>query len=250
MRPKTEQEIDAMRQAGHMLATVLDKLEKAIKPAMSTKDLAVIARDELKKMGGQPAFLGHENFPDVMTVSINDEIVHGIPSAKKKIKQGDVVGLDFGVIYKGLNVDGARTVFIGNNPPLEVKKLLETTEQALYAGIDAIKGDGTRVGDISSAVQRVLDKAGLGIIRDLVGHGVGDKIHENPNIPNYGAKGTGIKLSAGMTVAIEPMASLGDWHIKTATDGWTVIMADGSLSAHFEHTVLITEKGAEILTAV
>lgn len=231
-----------------MLATVLDKLKKAIKPGMSTKELAELAAAELKRLGGQPAFLNHDNFPDIMTVSVNEEIVHGIPSPKKIIKGGDVVGLDIGVINKGLNVDGATTVYVGSNPSAEVKRLLEGTEQALYAGIDAIKGDGTRIGDISAAVQAVLDKAKLGIIRDLVGHGVGDKIHENPNIPNYGVAGTGVALSAGMTVAVEPMASLGDWQIKTADDGWTVVMTDGSLGAHFEHTVLITEKGAEILT--
>ena len=248
MRPKTKEEIEAMREGGSMLAKVLDRLEKAISPGMSTKDLANIAREEIKKLGGQPAFLGHENFPDVMTVSINDEIVHAIPSDKKIIEDGDVVGLDFGVTYKGLNTDGAVTVYVGEKPPADICKLLDSTKSALNAGIDAIKGDGTRVGDISAAVQEVLDKAGLGIIRDLVGHGVGDKIHENPNIPNYGVAGTGTKLSAGQTICIEPMASLGDWRIKTAEDKWTVVMADGSLSAHFEHTVLVTDKGSEILT--
>ena len=250
MRPKTKQEIEIMRSGGRLLATILDKLEKEISPGISTKDLADIARTMLKKLGGQPAFLGHENFPDVMTVSINEEIVHAIPSPKKIIQEGDVVGLDFGVIYKGLYTDGARTVYVGQKPPADIYRLLDSSQKALYAGIDAIKGDGTRVGDVSSAVQAVLDKAKLGIIRDLVGHGVGDDIHESPNIPNYGVAGTGVALSAGMTICIEPMASLGDWQIKTADDKWTVVMADGSLSAHFEHTVLVTEKGAEILTTL
>lgn len=231
-----------------MLAAVLDTLEQEIKPGMSTKELADIAAREIKSLGGQPSFLNHENFPDVMTVSINDEIVHGIPTKDKKIADGDVVGLDFGVAYKGLMTDGAKTVFIGENPTADVKRLLEGTKKALDVGIDAVHGDGTRVGDISAAVEDVLNKYKLGIIRDLVGHGVGDDLHESPNVPNYGVSGTGPVLSTGMTICIEPMASLGDWHIDIADDGWTATMHDGSLSAHFEHTIVITEKSAEILT--
>lgn len=237
-----------MRQGGRMLATVLDVLEREIKAGMSTKELADIAAKEIKALGGQPSFLNHEDFPDVMTVSINEEIVHGIPSADKKISDGDVVGLDFGVAYKGLVTDGARTVYMGPDPSGDIKRLLGGTKTALDAGISAVHGDGTRVGDISSAVQDVLNRNKLGIIRDLVGHGVGDELHESPNIPNYGVSGTGPVLSSGMTICIEPMASLGDWRIDTAKDGWTVVMHDGSLSAHFEHTILVTEKSAEILT--
>ncbi len=248
MRPKTDKEIEIMREGGRMLATVLDVLEREIKAGMSTKDLANIAAKEIKALGGRPSFLNHEDFPDVMTVSINDEIVHGIPSNDKKVAAGDVVGLDFGVIYKGLVTDGARTAYIGANAAGDIKRLLDGTKSALDAGISAVHGDGTRVGDISSAVQDVLDKNKLGIIRDMVGHGVGDELHESPNIPNYGVSGTGPKLSTGMTICIEPMAALGDWRIDTAKDGWTVVMHDGSLSAHFEHTILITEKSAEILT--
>lgn len=231
-----------------MLATVLDVLERSIKPGISTKELSDISAKEIKALGGQPSFLNHEDFPEAMTVSINDEIVHGMPKKDKKVAEGDVVGLDFGVLYKGLVTDGARTVFVGANPSGDIKRLLEGTRRALEAGIDAVKGDGTRVGDISDAVQKVLDQNKLGIIRDLVGHGVGDKVHEAPNIPNYGVAGTGPILTTGMTICIEPMASLGDWHIDIAKDGWTVIMHDGSLSAHFEHTILVTEKSAEILT--
>lgn len=232
-----------------MLATVLDVLEKAIKPGMSTKELADIAAKEIKALGGQPSFLNHEDYPEVMTVSINDEIVHGMPSPKKIIKDGDVVGLDFGVAFRGLITDGARTVFVGDKPPADVKRLLEGTQKGLDAGINAVHGDGTRVGNIGAAVQDVLEKQyKLGVIRDLVGHGVGDEVHEGPNIPNYGVSGTGPTLSTGMTICIEPMASLGDWHIDIAKDGWTVVMHDGSLAAHFEHTIVITEKSAEILT--
>ena len=250
MRPKSDKEIEFMREGGRMLATVLDLVEKKIAPGINTKELSDIAAKELKSLGGQPSFLTHEDFPEVMCVSINDELVHGMPSPKKVIKEGDVVGLDFGVIYKGLITDSARSVFVGDNPPPDVKRLLEGTKKALEAGIDAAAGDGTRVGDISAAVQKVLNEHKLGIIRDLVGHGVGDKVHENPNIPNYGVAGTGPKLSTGMTICIEPMASLGDWQIDVAKDGWTVVMHAGSTAAHFEHTIVVTEKSAEILTSL
>ena len=231
-----------------MLAAVLDLLERQIKPGTNGRELADMAANEIKSLGGQPSFLMHDDFPHVMCLSINDELVHGVPTAKKVIKEGDVVGLDFGVIYKGLVTDSARTIYVGQNPPTDIKRLLDGTVKALEAGIDAVKGDGTRVGDISQAVQRVLEEHKLGVIRDLVGHGVGDKVHENPNIPNYGVAGTGPKLTTGMTICIEPMASLGDWQIEVAKDGWTVVMHDGSLAAHFEHTIAITDKGAEILT--
>jgi methionyl aminopeptidase len=249
VRPKSDKEIEIMRQGGRMLASVLDVVEKNLKLGISTKELSDIAHKEVKALGGQPSFLNHEDFPEAMCVSVNSELVHGLPSAKVIIKEGDVVGLDFGVMYRGLVTDGARTAFVGSSPGADIKRLLEGTQKALDAGIAAVRGDGTRVGDIGDAVQQVLEKKyKLGVIRDLVGHGVGDKVHENPNIPNYGVSGTGATLSTGMTICIEPMASLGDWQIEVAKDGWTVVMRDGSLSAHFEHTLLITEKGAEILT--
>lgn len=248
MRPKSDKEIEVMREGGRMLAAVLDELEHGIKPGINGKELEDIAAKEIKALGGQPSFLMHDDFPHVMCLSINDELVHGVPSAKKIIKEGDVVGLDFGVIYKGLVTDSARTVFVGENPPEDIKRLLDGTRKALETGIDAVKGDGTRVGDISTAVQKVLESHKLGVIRDLVGHGVGDKVHESPNIPNYGVSGTGPVLHTGMTICIEPMASLGDWQIGVAKDGWTVVMQDGSIGAHFEHTIAVTDKGAEILT--
>ncbi|HZP55590.1 MAG TPA: type I methionyl aminopeptidase [Candidatus Saccharimonadales bacterium] len=250
MRPKSDNEIQVMRDGGKMLATVLDLLSKRIAPAMSTKELSDIATKEVRALGGQPAFLNHDNFPESLCVSINQELVHGLPSPKRIIKEGDVVGLDFGVMYKSLVTDGATTVFVGAKPKPEIKRLLAGTQKALDAGIRALHGNGTRVGDISSAVQQTLDLYNLGVIRDLVGHGVGDQIHEEPNIPNYGVAGTGPVLSTGMTVCIEPMASLGDWLIDVAKDGWTVVMRDGSIGAHYEHTVLITEQGCEILTAL
>jgi methionyl aminopeptidase len=237
-----------MREGGHMLAAVLDLVERSTTPGISAKELSDIAAKEIKKLGGRPSFLTHENFPAVMCVSTNSELVHGLPLAKKTIREGDVVGLDFGVIYKGLITDGARTIFVGQNMPPDVKRLLVGAKKALDVGINAVKGDGTRVGDISAAVQKVLDEHKLGIIRDLVGHGVGDKVHEDPNIPNYGVAGTGAKLYTGMTICIEPMATLGDWHVNVAKDGWTVVTRDGSTAVHFEHTVAVTGKGAEILT--
>lgn len=251
MRIKTPDEIKAMREGGRMLATVLDTLQKQLTEGMSTKDLADIAAAELKKLGGKPAFLNHQDFPDVLCTSVNSEIVHGLPNSKKILKKGDVIGLDFGVLYKGLNTDSAITAVVGGDyPNVDIKRLMEGTEESLKAGIAAIKGEGTRVGDISAAVQDVLDKYKLGIIRDLVGHAVGDEIHEEPNIPNYGVKGTGPLLQVGATYAVEPMASLGDWQIRTAKDNWSIEMADGSIGAHFEHTVVITDDGAEILTTL
>jgi methionyl aminopeptidase len=248
MNPKSAAEIEIMRQGGKKLATILNDLAKKVEIGVKSKDIAKIAADEIKKADMQPVVLGYEGFPDVICISVNAGIVHGIPN-DKPFKDGDVVKLDLTLGYKGLVVDSALTVVVGN-ASADTKRLVEGTRKSLEAGIAAIKGSGTRVGDIASAVQKVLDQQKLGIIRDMVGHGVGYGIHEDPNIPNYGVPGTGPVLSAGMTIAIEPMASLGDWQINISRDGWTVVMRDGSLGAHFEHTVLITEKGAEILTTV
>jgi methionyl aminopeptidase len=247
MSVKNSKEIEIMREGGKMLAGILDNLEKMIKAGVKPTEISKAAAEQIKKLGMQPVVLGYEGFPDVMCISINSAIVHGIPD-KKPFKNGDIVKIDLTLGHKGLIVDSARTVVVGNKMSSDTKRLVDGTKQALYAGIDAIKGDGTRVGDIGAAAQNVMDAHKLGIIRDLVGHGVGYSIHENPNIPNYGVAGTGPVLSAGMTIAIEPMASLGDWRINFDKDGWTVVMRDGSLGAHFEHTVLITKNGAEILT--
>ena len=248
MRPKSASEIEAMRRGGQMLAQVLNMLKQELAVGMTTQELSDKAEAELRRLGGQPAFKGYQGFPAALCTSINQEIVHGIPSAKRRIAEGDVVKLDFGVRYKGLITDSAITVIAGGKTPEKaVTQLVEATERSLYAGIDAIKGEGTHLGDIGAAVQAVLDKAGLGIIRELVGHGVGDGIHEDPNVANYGAKGSGQMLRAGMTIAIEPMAALGDWAINILPNG-VVEMKDGSIGAHFEHTVVITENGAEILT--
>lgn len=246
-RIKTDAEIEAMRKSGAILAEVLDEIEKVIAPGMTGKDIDEIARREAKARGGKTPFHGYGNppFPGAICVSLNDEVEHGVPR-DIEIVDGDIVSLDFGILYDGMISDSGRTLAIGDIPG-KTRKLLEATEQALYAGIDVVK-EGVKVGDISAAVEKVLKKGKYGIIRELVGHGVGHDLHEDPNIPNYGTAGKGPALHAGMTIAIEPMASLGDWRIVMDDDNWTIRMADGSLSAHFEHTILITETGSEIMT--
>jgi methionyl aminopeptidase len=248
-RIKTAQEIEAIRTSGHMLATVLQILASRIAAGMSTQDVADIAAAELKKLGGEPAFLGYEGFPDVLCISVNDEIVHGIPSKEHILKEGDIVGLDFGVTYKGMITDGAISVIVGKTGSTKLKELLRDTEAALMAGISVVR-DGVHIGDIGAAIQKVLEKGRYGIVRDLVGHGVGHEVHEEPNIPNYGRAGRGQVLQAGMTIAIEPMATLGGYEIMLDADQWTIRTRDGSLAAHFEHTILVTEDGYEILTTV
>lgn len=249
MRPKTEPEIEAMRQGGHQLAAILKILSEEVAPGVSGKDISAHAMELVKKAGLQPVLLGYEGFPDIMCISINEAVVHGIPS-KTPFKEGDVVKLDLTVGYKGLVVDSALTVVAGDAEiPKDVQRLLKGTKDSLEAGIAAIHGEGTAIGDIASAVQNVLEKNGLGVVRDLVGHGVGYGVHEGLEVPNYGHAGTGRKLVAGATIAIEPMATLGDWRVNLLRDNWTVVSRDHSLTAHFEHTVLITETGSEILTA-
>jgi methionyl aminopeptidase len=245
---KTKQEIVAMRESGRMLAVVLDKLKGAVEVGMTTKDVANIADKELKLLGGQPAFLGYQGFPDVICISVNNEVVHGIPSSAKVINDGDIVGLDFGVNYKGMITDAAVSVIVGKPKQTGHIRLLQDTERALYEGISVVK-DQVRTGDIGHAVESFVNKK-YGIVRDLVGHGVGHGVHEDPNIPNYGRANTGPWLDKGMTIAIEPMLTLGTDSVRIAEDGWTILTADGSYSAHFEHTVLITEEGSEILTAL
>jgi methionyl aminopeptidase len=247
-RPKTADEVAAMRESGKMLATVLQKLTSSIAVGQSSKDLAEIARAELKSLGGEPTFLGYYGFPDVLCVSINDAVVHGIPSESEIIKDGDIVSMDFGVTYKGMITDSAISVIVGNPDPKDVD-LLATTKKSLHNAIGVVKA-GVHVGTISHAAETVLKKGKYGIVRDFVGHGVGHLLHEEPNIPNYGKAGTGPVLHANMTVAIEPMATRGADDVYIANDGWKVLTRDGSRAAHFEHTVLITEKGAEIITTI
>jgi methionyl aminopeptidase len=245
-RVKTAKEIQAMRDSGKMLATILQLLKNRLEVGMSTKDLANLAATELRKLGGHPTFLGYQGFPDVLCVSVNEEVVHGIPRASKIIHEGDIVSLDFGVTYHGMITDAAISCIAGKGRKEDIA-LVKFTKESLEAGIMTVH-DGVWTGDIGSAVAEILVKHNYGIVRDLVGHGVGHQLHEDPNVPNYGRKGTGTRLQSGMTIAIEPMATEGDYEVYTADDDWTVITADHSRSAHFEHSVVITDSGVEVLT--
>lgn len=245
---KTAQQLADMRECGRMLATIYDELRQRVTAGMSELDVNDFVAKRIKDFGAEATYLTEEvKFPGVICVSTNEQLVHS-PPTDYVFEKGDVVSFDLVISYRAMKTDSAFTMVVDENPRGAKKHLLRETENSLYAGIDAISGDGTRVGDISAAIESVLKKAKLGIVRELVGHGVGLKMHMSPEIPNYGTKGTGVVLHAGDTIAIEPMASLGGEKIITDTDGWTISMKDGSLGAHFEHTVLITENGAEIIT--
>jgi len=246
---KTAAEIKAMRVSGKMLATILQILKSRTEPGVTTKELADIAARELKALGGQPTFLGYSGFPDVACISVNDEVVHGIPRTDKIIESGDIVSIDFGVTYNGMVTDAALSTIAGKPKQKNHIELVRYTEESMLAGIAAVH-DRVRTGDIGASVEKVLAAHRYGIVRDLVGHGVGHEMHEDPNIPNYGRPNTGPWLDKGMTIAIEPMATLGTERVYVEDDGWTIRTQDGSWAAHFENTVLITEDGAEILTQV
>lgn len=246
-KPKTEAEITAMREGGKILAHILAGVRAMAKPGVSEKEIDAWVDSEIKAKGAIATYKTSEvDFPAAICISTNDQIVHGVPT-DYVLQAGDVVGFDLVIEYKGMKTDSAFTMVIGDNPSSAQKHLLRATEQSLYAAIDAIKGP-VRIGDISAAIEAVLKTAKLGIIRELVGHGVGHEMHEAPEVPNYGRKGAGPLLTPGDTIAIEPMATLGGEKIVQEADGWTLSTRDGSLAAHFEHTVLITEGGAEILT--
>lgn len=246
-RVKTATEIESMRESGRMLATVLDDvLGPMVAPGVSERELADAAAHELRALGGHPAFKGYHGFPDVICISTNDKVVHGIPS-DYVLRDGDIVSLDFGVTYRGMITDSARTFLVGEVDQ-RVRQLVAETKKSLDAGIATLH-DGVTTGDIGAAVQHVLDAHHYGIVRDLVGHGVGHQLHEEPDIANYGRAGEGPTLRAGMTIAIEPMANLGVANVVMDPDGWTIRTRDGQPSAHFEHTILITENGADILTS-
>jgi methionyl aminopeptidase len=244
---KTPQQIQAMREGGKLLATIFDGLKKYVRVGMTERQVDAWVESEIKRLGAIATYKTSEvNFPGVICISVNDQIVHGVPT-DYAFEQGDVVGFDLVITYKGMKTDSAFTMVVGDEPKGAVKHLLSTTERSLYAGIDAIKGP-VYTGDIGAAVEAALTSGKLGIIRELVGHGVGLEMHMPPEVPNYGHKGRGVLLQPGETIAIEPMATLGKEKIYTEEDGWTISTYDGSLAAHFEHTVLITEHGAEILT--
>ncbi|HEV2412920.1 MAG TPA: type I methionyl aminopeptidase [Candidatus Saccharimonadales bacterium] len=239
-------EAELMRKSGQILARVFSEIRDFVEPGCTGHDISDLVRRETKALGGKTVLLGYEGFPDVICISINDAIVHGIPD-DNPFKKGDLVGFDYCVGYDGFITDSAFTMAVGGESTGKAMKLLEMTEKSLYAGIAAVK-DGAHIGDISAAIQAVLDKDGYGIVRDLGGHGVGHYVHEDPFIPNYGDAGTGDILKEGMTIAIEPMATLGTHKVFLDRDQWTFRTRDGSLAAQFEHTVLVTKKGSEILT--
>lgn len=246
-RIKTDTELTNMRDSGQMLATVLSGVKNFVQPGISEKEIAQFAAKELKALGGKPSFFGYQGFPDVICISVNDAVVHGIPS-DRVISSGDIASFDFGVTYNGMVTDSAFSMVVGNGGTA-LQQLVSVTEQSMMAGIAVLK-NGIRTGDIGVAVESVLTMHKYGIVRELVGHGVGHQLHEEPDIPNYGKAGTGFELKSGMTIAIEPMANLGSEKIYMDEDGWTIRTLDRKPSAHFEHTVLITETGYEILTAI
>jgi methionyl aminopeptidase len=246
-RVKTSAEIDAMRQGGKILATIFDGLKKHVVVGMSELEADAWVDQEIKRLGASATYKTPEvDFPNAICISVNDAIVHGVPT-DYRFETGDIVSFDLVITYKGMKTDSAFTMVVGEEPTGAKKHLLNFTERSLFAGIDAIKGP-TYTGDIGHAVEEVLKGAKLGVIRDLVGHGVGHEMHQDPEVPNWGQKGSGILLVPGDTIAIEPMATLGGEKIKTDSDGWTIRTRDGSLSAHFEHTVMVTKDGVEILT--
>jgi methionyl aminopeptidase len=242
---KTTQEIAIMREAGRIVAAVIAALTRALAPGMTTRELDAIAVRELKRHGAAASFKGYRGFPASICVSINDEVVHGIPG-ERMLQDGDIVSLDFGAYYRGFHGDAAVTVGVGNIS-LESRSLIEVTEGALRAGI-AAACQGSRLGDISAAIQSHVESRGFSVVREYVGHGIGRDMHEEPQIPNFGPPGQGPLLQNGMTIALEPMVTAGDWRTKVNADKWTVVTADGSLSAHFEHTIAIDGAEPKILT--
>jgi methionyl aminopeptidase len=247
---KSAEELDKMRKAGRIVAGTIEVVVAAVEPGRSTLDLDRVAERYIREQGAIPSFKGYRGtYPASICTSIDEEIVHGIPSGTRKLDEGMVLSLDFGAIWEGFHGDAAVTVFVGGQPPSEeAAKLAKETEHALYSAIDVIRVGG-RLSDIGHAVQSVAEASGLGIIREYGGHGIGRKMHEEPFIQNWGPPGRGLELRPGLTIAVEPMFTLGGEENRTLADGWTVVTADGSLAAHFEHTIAITDDGPEILTS-
>jgi methionyl aminopeptidase len=244
---KSDREIAAMRRAGRVVAVVLKILSGKLRAGMKTKELNIIAGKELEKLGARPSFKGYRGFPANLCVSVNDEIVHGIPG-DRILAEGDIVSLDLGAIVDGFHGDAALTVGIGEISQ-KARKLVETTEAALETGISRAYA-GARLGDVSEVIQDYAESRGYSVIREYTGHGIGREMHEEPQIPNFGKKGTGLMLERGMALALEPMVSIGDWRTRVGSNHWTVSTIDGSLAAHFEHTIAITDAEPEVLTVV
>lgn len=245
---KSAEEIELMAQAGRITALALREVEKAVRAGISTKELDDIAYDAITSMGAKPAFLGYNGFKGSICASPNDVIVHGIPSRKVILKEGDIISVDIGAVYRGFVGDMARTFPVGEISD-EAAKLIEVTRQSFFEGIEFCR-DGNRLNDISKAIGDYAESFGYGVVRDYVGHGIGRKMHEEPSVPNYDTGRPGVRLRKGMVLAIEPMINIGTWDTLLADDGWKVSTADGSLSAHYENTVAITSDGPRILTVV
>jgi methionyl aminopeptidase len=244
---KSQSELDKMRRSGHIVRQVLDELRAMVAPGVSTMDLEKLAERRIKESGAKPAFKGYYGYPCVLCTSINDEIVHGIPSAKRVLKAGDIVSIDCGVVLDGYYGDAAVTVAVGDSVSPERKKLMEVTEQSLYKAIEKVK-IGNTISDIGGAVQEFVEAAGFSVVREFVGHGIGTRLHEEPQVPNFRSRGADMRLREGMVLAIEPMVNTGGPEARVLEDKWTAVTLDGSSSAHFEHCVAVTRNGPLILT--
>ena len=244
---RTSQEIEKLRHSGQVVREVLDQVRGAVKAGASTLDLERVAVDKMKELGATPAFKGYHGYPCVLCTSINNEVVHGIPSAERKLQDGDIVSIDTGVVIDGYYGDSAITVAVGQKVAAKTRKLLEVTEESLASAIREVR-PGATLGDVGAAVQAVVEAEGFSVVRDFVGHGIGTRLHEDPQVPNFGTRGHGQKLKAGMVLAIEPMVNAGSPGVQVLKDGWTAVTQDGSWSAHFEHTVAVTDEGALVLT--
>jgi methionyl aminopeptidase len=244
---KSGRELELMRRAGHILADVVDALRTVVRPGVSTLELDEEVETFIRTRGATPAFKGYRGFPATVCVSLNEEVVHGIPSPHRRLKEGDIVGLDLGCIVEGYYADRAFTLPVGDIPP-RVQALLDVTRQSLELAVEHCRA-GRRLSDISHAVQRHVEDGGFAVVRAFVGHGIGRALHEDPQIPNFGDPGRGPVLRPGMVLAVEPMVTMGSWEVKILDDGWTAVTRDGSLAAHFEHTIAITEGDPEVLTS-
>ncbi len=242
---KNRAEIEMMRRAGEVVAAAIAAAREVVRPGLTTADLDEVAAKVIRGRGAQPSFLGYRGFPNTICTSVNDEIVHGIPGGRT-LREGDLLKLDVGAVVEGFHGDSAVTIAVGEVTP-EASKLIETTERALWAGLAEARV-GRRLGDIGAAVQTIAEGAGFSVVREYVGHGIGRSMHEEPPVPNYGTPGKGYKLTEGLVVAIEPMVNVGGYETRLLPDGWTVVTQDGSLSAHFEHTVAVTAEGPWVLT--
>ncbi len=244
---KSEREIEMMREAGRITALALSEAKKAVRPGVTTGEIDRVVRKTIEDAGAKPSFLGYRGFPGSACISLNSEVIHGIPSAKKRVENGDIIKIDVGAFYKGYHGDSAATFAAGEISP-EVKRLIDVTRQSFYEGIRYARV-GQRVSDVSHAVQAYVEEHGFSVVRDFLGHGVGMSLHEDPEVPNFGRPGRGPRFLPGMVIAVEPMVNQGSFGVRILDNGWTVVTADSKLSAHYENTILITEGDPEILTA-